>query len=403
MSATDVIDVRTGKSIWSDGFVRALPRSRLRRDSRTDVLVVGAGITGALVAEALADAGLRVTIVDKGPPLSGSTMASTALLQYELDVSLGRLRGKLGAERAVRIWRRSHLALDALRERTRRLGIDARCVSQDSLYLQGDILNAQELKYEVEARRAAGFEVEWLGRREVRSRYGIVGRAALRSFGGISADPRRLAAGYLRCAIANGARLHSPAHVEAVEPGSGEVQAAIKGGPVIRARYLVFATGYEIPHGVPRKGHRIASTWAMATRPQRGWKHGCLVWEASNPYLYLRPGPEGRIICGGEDEDFQSPEHRDRLTPGKIAALQRKLSRLIPHLDVRAEYSWAGSFGTSPTGSPSIGAVPGMAGCHAVLGYGGNGITFAMVAAQLLRTTITGGRDPDADLFSFRR
>ena len=76
---------------------------------------------------------------------------------------------------------------------------------------------------------------------------------------------------------------------------------------------------------------------------------------------------------------------------------------LVPSLDVRAEYAWAGSFGSSPTGTPTIGAVPRMAGCHAVMGYGGNGITFSMLGAQLLRGLITGEGDADAKLFSFHR
>jgi glycine/D-amino acid oxidase-like deaminating enzyme len=37
------------------------------------------------------------------------------------------------------------------------------------------------------------------------------------------------------------------------------------------------------------------------------------------------------------------------------------------------------------------------------MGYGGNGITFSMMAAQVLRGLITGVGDPDADLVSFRR
>ena len=57
----------------------------------------------------------------------------------------------------------------------------------------------------------------------------------------------------------------------------------------------------------------------------------------------------------------------------------------------------------SATGTPSIGSVPKLAGCYAVLGYGGNGITFSMLAAQMLRGLIAGSGDPDSDLFSFRR
>jgi glycine/D-amino acid oxidase-like deaminating enzyme len=108
------------------------------------------------------------------------------------------------------------------------------------------------------------------------------------------------------------------------------------------------------------------------------------------------------VICGGEDEDFQDEGQRDALLSDKTAVLQHKLGKLMPGLDTRAEYAWTGSFGSSATGAPTIGAVPRMPGCFAVMGYGGNGITFSMLAAQILRGLITGDGDADADLFSFR-
>ena len=173
----------------------------------------------------------------------------------------------------------------------------------------------------------------------------------------------------------------------------------------IRARHVVFATGYELPKGVPRKGHSIATTWAIATRPQPRalWPGRGFIWEASDPYLYLRVGPAGRVICGGEDETFSDAETRDALTGSKIAAIEAKLAKLLPHVDARADYAWCGNFGGSTTGTPSIGPVPGMKHCYAVLGYGGNGITFSMMAAQILRAHICGDGDADADLFSFAR
>ncbi|MEO8223339.1 MAG: FAD-dependent oxidoreductase, partial [Gammaproteobacteria bacterium] len=68
----------------------------------------------------------------------------------------------------------------------------------------------------------------------------------------------------------------------------------------------------------------------------------------------------------------------------------------------RAAFAWCGSFGTSPDGTPTIGRVPGRQNCYAAMGYGGNGITFSMLAAQLLTGLITGQGDPDIDLVSFR-
>jgi glycine/D-amino acid oxidase-like deaminating enzyme len=52
---------------------------------------------------------------------------------------------------------------------------------------------------------------------------------------------------------------------------------------------------------------------------------------------------------------------------------------------------------------PSIGLIPGMRNCWAVLGYGGNGITYSRIAAEVIRTSLLGHVDPDADLYRFRR
>jgi glycine/D-amino acid oxidase-like deaminating enzyme len=405
ITATHHRHLRDGQSIWQARRLAALPHRRLRRDLKVDALVVGAGISGILVADALSDAGLDVALVDRRGAIRGSTPASTALLQYELDTPLSLLARRIGRGKAERIWRRSKLAVDALRERTLRLGIDADIEDRQSLYLSGDVLDADGLREEAEARRQAGFETCFLPPREVVATYGIARRAALLGGGNLSADPRRLAAGFLRAALRRGVRLFSPVDVTEVSPGRSFVDIATEAGPAIRARHVVFATGYELPRRVPRKDHGIASTWVIVTKAQKRklWPGPCFIWEASSPYLYLRGGPGGSVICGGEDEEIADAEAREALTPKKIAALERRLGRLLPGLDARAVHHWAGAFGTSRSGTPSIGAVPGMPNCHAVLGYGGNGITFSMMAAQILRTTIEGGLDPDAALFSFRR
>jgi glycine/D-amino acid oxidase-like deaminating enzyme len=126
-----------------------------------------------------------------------------------------------------------------------------------------------------------------------------------------------------------------------------------------------------------------------------------MIWEASEPYLYLRTTGDGRVICGGEDEPFADAEKRDAASPRKFARLEQKLGRLLPNLDARADFHWAGTFGASARGTPSIGRLPGKRRLYAVLGCGGNGITFSMLAAQILRGLICGTGDPDERLFGF--
>jgi glycine/D-amino acid oxidase-like deaminating enzyme len=76
---------------------------------------------------------------------------------------------------------------------------------------------------------------------------------------------------------------------------------------------------------------------------------------------------------------------------------------LLPAVDARVDFAWSGAFGASASGLPTIGPVPGRRHCFAVLGYGGNGITFSMLAAQMLRNLLAGADEPDLDLVRFRR
>jgi glycine/D-amino acid oxidase-like deaminating enzyme len=403
--ATQRRDLRTGRTFWMSRPMPRVAASPLARDIATDVLVVGAGISGALTAEALASDGREVVVVDRRGPVRGSTPASTALVEFEIDTPLVKLARKIGLGNAERAWRRSRLAIDALAERTRALGIDCDLGRRDNLYLAGDMLDAEGLAAECEARRAAGIETRLLSRKALKEEFGIAREAALLAYDDIVLDPRRLTAGYLRAAIDNGARIHAPVDIAEINVTRRGVAAITRAGPTIRCNSLVLATGYEIADIVPKRGHSVASTYAIATRPQprKLWPGECLIWEASETYLYLRTTPDGRVICGGEDEDFSDEEARDALIPEKVDAIQRKLGKLLPQIDTTPDYAWAGAFGVSDTGLPSIGEVPGKKNVWAVLGFGGNGITYSRIAADIIRTAFAGKADPDADLYAFRR
>ncbi len=396
-------DLRTGRPIWLDRRMKPVPTVRLKRDIRTEILIIGAGISGALLAEALAG-DHRVAVIDRRGPVKGSTPASTALVQYEIDVPLTQLQKSIGWDHAARAWQRARIAVDALVARTEMLGIECDTRPRHSLYLSGDAMNATALEDESSARRAAGIETTYLTRSEVTARFGITGRAALVSYGNVVLDPRRLAAGYLRAACDTG-RVQVFAPVEATELETGRAGVTIKTaeGPVITADHVVYCTGYELPKELRTSRHHIISTYALATAPQprRLWPERCTIWEAAEPYLYLRDTPDGRVICGGEDEEISDAEKRDRLLPAKIKAIREKLSRLFPALDTEPTHAWAGTFGTTATGLPSIGRVPGKKNVWAVLGFGGNGITYARIAADIIRAELSGRSDPDAGLYAF--
>ncbi len=355
------------------------------------------------MADALTRAGFFVCILDRRHPCLGSTAASTALLQFEIDTPLIELSSKIGRAKAERAWRRSYSAVADLRRKTRELGISCDFRSRNAIYLPGNLLGNKDLEKEAIARQRIDLPSEFLTGAALRRHVDLERNAAIVSSGSADVDPVKLSAGLLRRSVELGARIFSPVTVADIAPRATGVDVATADERNLSCRHLIFATGYEVPKGVPMDGHKINSTWAIATRPQPEllWHSRQLIWEAADPYLYIRTTVDGRVIAGGEDQEIDDASTRDALTSRKTAAIQRKLERLLPSIDATPEFRWAGFFGESSTGLPTIGAVPGMRNCYAVLGYGGNGITFSMIAAQVIQRTLCGIADPDADLFKF--
>jgi glycine/D-amino acid oxidase-like deaminating enzyme len=404
MSLTRQRNLRDGRTVWAIHRKAVIRSTPLHRSTHAEVVVIGAGITGAMIAQSLAEAGLRPLILERRRcAILGSTAASTALLQYELDTPMLLMRRTTGVRRTDRIWTASHEAVNELRTRTLQLGIKAELQSRPSLYLAGTTLDAKGLQHEAKLRQRIGLPCEYLGRKQLKHHFGIDRDAAVLSHGNAEANPVQLAAGFLRRALQQGARLHSPHDVVDIQRGRGHTTLFTAEGLEIRTRHVVLCTGYELAKIVPDTGSKILSTWVIATQPQAEalWPQQALLWEASDPYLYLRTTSDGRVICGGEDEDFADAERRDAMLPQKSKRLASRLRQLFPQLDPRPEFAWSGTFGGSRNGLPTIGSIPGYPRCHAVMGYGGNGITFSMLATKIITAAIRGRKAAEAPLFGF--
>ena len=400
---TRKLDLRTGQPVWHAYRTRRIVTRTLDRDIAADVLVVGMGISGAMVAQALAADGHDVAVVDRRGAIEGSTAATTALVQYEIDVPLSRLVRMIGRDRAVQAWRRSRLAIANLKERIEELDIACDLDKRDSLYLAGDVLDEEALRLEGAERRAAGIGSDFLDGEALKQRFGLARRGALLGHGNLVVDPRKLTAGLLRVAERDGARFFAPVEAVTIRSGRDGISVGTDAGHTISARHVVLATGYELGPLTPPARHRIVSTFAIATRPQPRAlpSERPLIWEASDPYLYLRSTSDGRVICGGEDESFSDEARRDALLPEKSKAIAAKLAALLPGVDPAPEFTWCGSFGTTTTGLPFIGRIPRQPRIHGIMGYGGNGITFSQIASEVVRSALRGTEDADAGLFGF--
>ena len=355
------------------------------------MVIVGCGITGSLVAERLTRQGLSVVLIDREMPGRGSTAASTSMLLWEIDRSLTQLTEAYGFERAARVYQRSLEAVAGLKSLAAGLGLASEMRDRKSLYL-ASADNARELLAEHQLRGRAGLPGDFLDHGQLLDIFGIARAGAIVSPGAADADPTLLTRSLLRIAVQRGARLYE-ADAVGFDSAARSVAVRLGNGRLIEATSAVLATGYVMPDIVHASIHRASSTWAIATRPdaRRLWKDGVLIWEDRQGYLYARTTTAGRIIVGGEDSDeIIEPDARDRLIPEKSRKLAEALHALWPAANTEIEFRWAGTFGNTLDGLPLIGPVPGMKGVYAAYGYGGNGITFSFIAAQMIGDLIAG-------------
>jgi glycine/D-amino acid oxidase-like deaminating enzyme len=317
------------------------------------------------------------------------------MLLWEIDRSLAELTQLYGFERASRAYAASLHAVAGLKSLVLQLGLRCDMRDKQSLYLAAGG-TSKELIEEHQLRRRAGLPGDFLDHAMLLDAFGITRAGAIVSPGGADADPMQLARGLLGIAVARGARVFEAEACE-FDAASHSVGVGLKNGRAIEARSVVLATGYVMPDIIDATVHSVSSSWAIATtpQPQNIWKGAALIWENSKHYLYARSTVAGRIIIGGEDSDkVIEPEARDALIPEKSCVLAQKLKALWPIANTELEFRWSGTFDTTTDGLPLIGPVPGAKGIYAAYGYGGNGITFSFLAAQLIGDLIAGSTSP---------
>lgn len=400
------MDLKSGYPYWTvrDGLLAEF--EPLLRDISCDVAVIGGGITAALIAHAIAEAGLEVTVLDKRDAGWGSTAASTALLQYEIDPGLTGLARDVGERRAVDVLKACEHGIEAVRAIADTVP-RSRFRAVRSLYYASWPWHAHAVRTEGALRRKHGFDVDILNRAEVADRFGIDASAALLTRIAAEIDPYATALGILGKLAHEGCAIYDRTEVTTIEPHSRHVVLRTDRDTTVRCKYVIVAAGYESQSFLRERVARNHSTYALVTEPIADlptWSRRTIAWESRRPYLYVRYADGGRLMVGGEDDLVDAPAKRDRSVPRKSTRLISKLRKLLGRDDLEVGFAWAGTFAETADGLPFFGPHPQFGPrVQFALAYGGNGIVYSAIGADLLRRRILRQAHPLARLLSFER
>ncbi len=399
LALTEARDLRTGTVPWREKDW--LPPATGELPSRdVDIAILGGGIMGAILADRLTAQGRTVAVIDRRAPGTGSTAASTAQLMWAMDVPLTMLAERLGEREAARRWKRVFAALERFGKHLDSIGGD---LKQDSptLYLAGDLLGPEALQAEAALHCRHGLPSRFVSAAEMAERYAIAPRAGLVSTGTYAIDPVRTCHALLDRALGRGSSIAYPVDIAALHPVPRGIELETEDGRSFVAGNVILATGYERARLFLPDAFSLLSTFAIATPPGTAplWNENAMIWEASDPYLYVRASRDGRIIAGGEDIVVADKDTRDRLLPGKAGIIAAKLAAMLGKDKIDWERAWAATFGSSPDGLPAIGRARNMDNLWIAAGFGGNGIAFAALAAEILDASLSGKADQYARCF----
>lgn len=401
------MNLKSNEPFWlvKNGLVNAYPS--LREDVSCDVLVVGGGITGSLIAHQCVEDGYDVVLIDKREIANGSTSATTSMLQYEIDVPLYELIELIGEEGAVASYKACADAIDKLNKICKQINSKSGFKKKESLYFASYKKDLGWLKNEYEARKKAGFNVKWLEPDEVLKKYQLEQtQGGIISDQGASVDAFRLTHDILAFNIKRGLRVFDKTEVEEVKYNSRSCEAMINTGARLKAKKIVYCVGYESASMIKEKFVDLISTYAIVSeiKTRLPKQHtDALIWNTTTPYIYLRTTDDGRYLIGGEDEEFQNPLKRDELIAKKEERLLKLFKKHLPHIDFHLDFSWAGTFGETKDGLPYIDSHKDFKHSYFVLGFGGNGITFSVTGMEMTSAWLKGKKHQLDQWFRFGR
>ena len=399
--------LKSNEPFWllKNGIINSYPS--LRENVETEILIIGGGITGSLIAHQCIADNHKTMLIDRREIGHGSTSATTSMLQYEIDVPLYQLIDLIGEEAAVECYRACYKSIDDLNKIVQQIKSDCGFKKKESLYFASFKKDVSWLKKEFEARKKIGFPVKWLETDEIDEKFQLKN-----SYGGIlseqggSIDAFKLAHDILAYNHKKGLKIFDKTDIKNVTYKTNGVTVVTEHGTTIKAKKIIYCNGFESTEIIKDNFVKLLSTYAIVGErfeDNQANLNETLFWNTAEPYNYLRTTDDNRLLIGGEDEDFVNAQKRDELLHQKSDKLTKYLKKILPNYDFRMDFVWAGTFGETKDGLPYIGRHRNFESAYFVLGFGGNGITFSVIGMDLVSQMLKNEKHPLQEYFRFRR
>ena len=376
---------------WYDETADTLPPlAPLQGETRADVCILGAGLTGLSAAIELAQAGMKVIVLEAGRVGSGASGRSGGQAIFGFGCDQSKISALIGLEDSRRLFQWSLEGLDLIQQRCRAFDID--CDWRDGhAHVPIKPRQVDELKaWQADLAENYGYSTQWWDRDALRA------QLASERYLGALYDPRsghlhplKYTRGLARAAQSLGVRIHEASAVTRLERGDHPVLATAQGK--VRCDFAVLA-GNAYVHGIaPELDSRImpVGTYIGATEPLGEARakaliaNGMAVADVNWALDYFRLSRDHRLLFGGRASYSTLPP------PNLRGTMTRRMTRVFPQLaGLRFEHVWGGYVDISLNRAPHWGRLGGN--IYFAQGFSGHGIAATGLAGRVIAEAIRG-------------
>lgn len=401
-----ILNLQSGKFYWPTTLKNPPTYPTLEEDIKCDVLIVGGGSSSALCAYYLSKWNLNVVVVDKNKCGLGSTATNTALIQYLGDKMFFELVNSFGEDFAARHLKLCEEAINEIETASNNIPINPEFTRRDSLYYASYKEDIEKINKEYNLLVKHSFNVDLISEDEIGKNYPFKKHCAIYSYNDGELNPYKFTLGLLESSRQSGVRVFENTEIHGQKFEKDYSTFYTNQNKSIKAKYVIFASGYENLEFKVEKNTTISSSYAVITNPVEdlsSWYKRTLIWETARPYIYMRTTKDNRIIIGGLDEDTTYADKRDSKIMNKKDKLIQEFNKLFPNINVYPEYYLGAFYGGTHDGLPIIGIYDEFPNCYFLYAYGDNGIVYSVVLAKIITDLIGKGSSNDLDIYHQRR
>ncbi len=237
----------------------------LGQDIETDVVVIGAGLTGSSLALHLAERGVNTVLLEADQPASGASGRNAGHIQPYLSSFIPLQAHSDGGKRFTDYFiRHRNIVFDL----TRKYNINADVASRG--LIEAAKKPQQALEKKAELWRSHGYNIETLGPDELRQRLGTDSyQYGLHWHEGGQVNPYLFTNGMVRAAFGLGARVFGNSRVKACDSVDGGWRVITEKGSVRAAQVVICTNGHDNNSFFPELGqtHYPLVACGLATKP----------------------------------------------------------------------------------------------------------------------------------------